>query len=172
MANLQIMTLRSTKQKRSGGLSRSEIMSRVKSKDTEPELRVRHAVWASGLRYRLHDKTLPGCPDLIFPGRRSAVFVHGCFWHCHEGCSKSCIPKTRTEWWADKFARNKRHDRMVQDRLEGLGWHVFVIWQCELEEVGAQRLAQLIDDLKAIRIRAGSRRASALQPRGKRIRTP
>jgi DNA mismatch endonuclease, patch repair protein len=95
---------------------------------------VRRAVWAAGLRYRLNDKQLPGKPDLVFPGRRVAVFVHGCFWHCHDGCKYFCIPKTRTEWWIAKLTRNKSRDVEVCAKLEAEGWHVFVIWECEVAD--------------------------------------
>ncbi|WP_081077758.1 very short patch repair endonuclease [Burkholderia stagnalis] len=111
-------------------LTRSENMSRIRSKDTQPEMMVRRAFWAAGLRYRLHDKRLPGNPDLVFPGRNTVVFVHGCFWHCHEGCSNFRIPKTRTDWWAAKLARNKMRDIAVQAELETIGWRVIVIWEC------------------------------------------
>ncbi|WP_080411729.1 very short patch repair endonuclease [Burkholderia ubonensis] len=113
-------------------LTRSENMSRIRSKDTRPEMIVRRAFWAAGLRYRLHDKRLPGNPDLVFPSRRTVVFVHGCFWHCHEGCSNFRIPKTRTEWWTKKLTRNKVRDLAVHAELEAAGWRVIVIWECEV----------------------------------------
>lgn len=112
-------------------ISRSENMSRIGSKNTGPELAVRKVFWAAGLRYRLHDKRLPGKPDLILPGRRTVVFVHGCFWHCHQGCSNFRIPKTRTEWWAAKLARNKARDAEVREQLLAMDWRVVVIWECE-----------------------------------------
>ena len=112
-------------------ISRSENMSRIRSKNTRPELAVRKVFWAAGLRYRLHDNRLPGRPDLILPGRCTVVFVHGCFWHCHEGCSNFRIPKTRTEWWAAKLARNKARDAEVREQLMAKGWEVVVIWECE-----------------------------------------
>ena len=112
-------------------LGRSENMSRIRNKDTQPELTVRRALWAAGLRYRLHDQRLPGNPDLTLPGRHIAVFVHGCFWHCHEGCGNFRIPKTRREWWTTKLARNKQRDSEVRARLDAAGWRVFVIWECE-----------------------------------------
>lgn len=127
-------------------LSRSENMSRIRGKDTKPELAVRRALWAAGLRYRLHDKRLPGKPDLVFPGRRTVIFVHGCFWHSHEGCSNFRIPKTRTEWWAAKLARNKTRDAEVRAELESAGWRVVVIWECEVTD--NDRLATLVTQLK------------------------
>jgi DNA mismatch endonuclease (patch repair protein) len=109
-------------------------MSRIKGKNTTPELQVRKALWKRGLRFRLHDKRLAGRPDLVFPGRRTAVFVHGCFWHCHEGCRNFRIPKTRTEWWSRKLARNKERDAEVQAALREAGWRVIVIWECEVPD--------------------------------------
>jgi DNA mismatch endonuclease (patch repair protein) len=122
-------------------------MSRIRGKDTQPELAVRRAFWAAGLRYRLHDKRLPGNPDLVLSGRRVVVFVHGCFWHCHEGCGNFRIPKTRSEWWAAKLARNKARDAEVRAQLEAAGWHVVVIWECEVAD--QERLAAVIDSLKS-----------------------
>jgi DNA mismatch endonuclease (patch repair protein) len=128
-------------------LTRSENMSRIRGKDTQPELKLRRELWAAGFRYLLHDKRLPGKPDLVFPGRRTAIFVHGCFWHCHEGCGNFRIPKTRSEWWMAKLTRNKVRDAEVQDELKATGWRVIVIWECE---VGDQaRMAAVMDKLKS-----------------------
>lgn len=127
-------------------LTRSENMARIRGKDTQPEMKVRRALWAAGLRYRLHDKRLPGNPDLVFPGRRTVVFVHGCFWHCHEGCGNFRIPKTRTDWWTAKLARNKARDADVRAQLKAMGWDVVVIWECEAYD--AKRLALLVEKLK------------------------
>jgi DNA mismatch endonuclease (patch repair protein) len=126
-------------------------MSRIRSKNTQPELTVRRALWAAGLRYRLYDKRLPGKPDLVFPGRRTVIFVHGCYWHCHEGCSNFQIPKTRTEWWAAKLARNKARDAEVRAELESAGWQVIVIWECETTDV--DRLATVASALKSTKDR-------------------
>lgn len=128
-------------------LTRSENMSRIRSKNTLPELIVRRALWAAGLRYRLHDKRLPGNPDLVFAGRRTVVFVHGCFWHCHEGCSNFRIPKTRSEWWTAKLARNRARDEAVHVELAAAGWYVLVIWECEVAD--QDRLDDLVDRLKS-----------------------
>lgn len=117
-------------------LTRSENMSRVRGKDTGPEMIVRRAFWKAGLRYRLHDKRLPGSPDLVFPGRRTVVFVNGCFWHCHDGCGNFRIPKTRTEWWTAKLALNTSRDARVRTELEATGWYVYVIWECEVADQG------------------------------------
>ena len=114
-------------------MSRSSNMARIRGKDTKPELEVRRRLWAAGFRYRLHVKLLPGSPDLVFPGRNTVIFVHGCFWHCHEGCKNFRLPKTRADWWAEKLARNKARDEDVQRQLEAAGWKVIVIWECEVE---------------------------------------
>ena len=106
-------------------------MSRVKGKNTTPEMRVRRAAHASGLRFRLHRKDLPGKPDLVFPKFRVAMFVHGCFWHRHNACSKASMPKSRTEFWRDKFDANVSRDARVEAELEALGWRVVTIWECE-----------------------------------------
>lgn len=129
-------------------LTRSQVMSRVRSKDTGPELLVRRALWAAGIRYRLHDKNLPGHPDLVFTGRNAVAFVHGCFWHRHESCPRNRIPKSRVEWWTAKFARNRQRDVEARSLLETSGWRVFVIWECEAERV--ECLAALIAELKSL----------------------
>jgi DNA mismatch endonuclease, patch repair protein len=137
---------RQSRKQKDGPLTRSENMSRIRGKDTQPEMAVRRAFWAAGLRYRLHDKRLPGNPDLVFPGWRTVVFVHGCFWHCHEECNNFRIPKARTEWWAAKLARNKARDADVCAQLEAMGWKAVVIWECETSD--PTRLAVLAEMLK------------------------
>lgn len=110
---------------------RSKLMSRVAGKDTDPEMRVRRAAHAMGLRFRLHRKDLPGKPDLVFPKLQTIVFVHGCFWHRHPGCPKAGLPKTRIEYWKQKFDTNIARDKKNLEELECLGWAVKVIWECE-----------------------------------------
>ena len=110
---------------------RSWLMSRVKAKDTWPELIVRRKAHALGLRFRLHRKDLPGTPDLVFPKYRAVVFIHGCFWHRHAGCPKAGMPKSRVRFWKEKFARNVKRARRDVRRLSNLGWSVSVIWECE-----------------------------------------
>lgn len=127
-------------------MTRSENMSRIRGKDTKPELKVRRALWAEGLRYRLHVKDLPGKPDLVFRKNRTVVFVHGCFWHCHEGCSNFRIPKTRTEWWTAKLTSNKVRDLAVRGKLMDAGWRVIVIWECQVDDPNF--LVQLSKQLK------------------------
>jgi len=113
---------------------RSWLMSRVRQSDTSPELRVRKAAHAVGLRFRLHRRDLPGTPDIVFPKLKTVLFVHGCFWHRHPGCSKASIPKTRTEYWTSKFAVNVARDASVAIELEAQGWRVVVLWECETKE--------------------------------------
>jgi DNA mismatch endonuclease (patch repair protein) len=120
-------------------------MARIRSKDTQPEMRVRRFLSAAGLRYRLHVRTLPGCPDLVFAGRRTVVQIRGCWWHQHPGCPAARIPKTRTEWWATKFARNVARDTEVDVALVAAGWRVLVIWECETKR--EECLAALAEDL-------------------------
>ena len=112
---------------------RSALMSRIRGKDTKPELAVRRALHAMGYRYRTHGNDLPGRPDLVFSKRRTAVFVHGCFWHRH-GCAKASTPKTRTEYWAAKFAANVERDQRNAEHLAAAGWRVFVAWECEIDQ--------------------------------------
>lgn len=111
--------------------ARSAQMSLVRSRDTKPEMRVRKALHAAGLRYRVHDRSLPGSPDLVFPARRLVVFVHGCFWHRHPGCPAARLPKSRLDFWEPKLAGNVARDARVRAELESLGWKVIVIWECE-----------------------------------------
>lgn len=112
---------------------RSYNMSKIKGKDTKPEILVRKFLFAKGLRYKLHDKKLPGKPDLVFPKYRKVLFVHGCFWHGHENCKYFILPKTRTEWWLNKINKNKEKDLESTKKLESEGWKVYVIWECDLK---------------------------------------
>jgi len=124
---------------------RSWLMSRVGSKNTSPEIRVRRSAHALGLRFRLHRKDLPGTPDLIFPKYRVAIFVHGCFWHRHQGCSKASMPKTDVSMWQAKFERNVERDEENISKLTMLGWRVEIIWECETKsaELMKQRLMSI-----------------------------
>ncbi len=106
-------------------------MSRIRSKDTKPEMVVRRALHALGYRYRLHRRNLPGAPDIVFPSRRKVIFVHGCFWHGHEGCKVANVPKSRQQYWLEKFARNKVRDHANLEALRQAGWDALVIWECE-----------------------------------------
>ena len=110
---------------------RSELMANIRGRDTAPELAVRRIAHRMGLRFRLHRNDLPGRPDLVFPKHRLAVFVHGCFWHRHEGCRHASTPKSRVAFWTEKFAANVVRDARQEAALRALGWRVLVIWQCE-----------------------------------------
>lgn len=111
---------------------RSERMSRVRSKDTKPELEVRRLVHSLGYRYRLHGNDLPGHPDLVFRKYRKVIFVHGCFWHRHAGCPRCRMPKSRLRFWKSKLNANKKRDLANQDELKKMGWHFMIVWECEL----------------------------------------
>ena len=111
---------------------RSERMSRIRGKDTGPEMALRRALHAMGLRYRLHVRDLPGRPDLVFPSRKAVVFVHGCFWHQHDGCSIANVPKSNVTYWQAKFMANRARDARTTRRLRALGWRVIVVWECGL----------------------------------------
>ena len=122
-------------------------MGKIRSKDTKPEMVVRRLAHALGYRFRLHRKDLPGSPDLVFPGRHAVVFVHGCFWHRHEGCRLASTPKSNEAFWQAKFGRNVERDARKERELRALGWRVLVVWQCETRrtEVLAERLKDFLD---------------------------
>ena len=113
---------------------RRALMARVRRKDTEPELAVRRLLYRLGYRYRLHKRDLPGTPDICFPGRKKAIFVHGCFWHRHPGCQRASTPKTRTSFWSEKFAQNVARDGRRITELRRLGWEALVVWECQTED--------------------------------------
>jgi DNA mismatch endonuclease (patch repair protein) len=114
-------------------VTRSYNMSRIKGTNTKPEMLVRKFLHAKGLRYRLHNKDLPGKPDLTFPKYHTVIFINGCFWHGHKGCKYFVMPKTRTEWWSEKIEKNIKRDSKSLDDLKELGWYSLVIWECELK---------------------------------------
>ena len=114
--------------------TRSYNMSRIKGKDTKPELLVRKFLHAHGFRYKLHDKKLPGKPDIVLPKYNTVIFVHGCFWHGHKNCKYATIPKTRTQWWLNKITRNKSNDIKNTSALKSLDWKVIVIYECSLKK--------------------------------------
>ena len=109
-------------------------MSQVHSASTKPEQKLRHALWHQGFRYRVNDRHLPGSPDIVLPKYRSVIFVHGCFWHGHNGCKNYTIPKTNTDFWVAKVARNQERDQEVWRQLEAKGWYVIIVWECELKK--------------------------------------
>jgi DNA mismatch endonuclease (patch repair protein) len=126
---------------------RSERMSRVRHKDTKPELIVRSLVHHMGFRYKLHDRSLPGNPDLVFPRRQKIIFVHGCFWHRHGRCACTRWPKSRLGFWRPKLEKNQSRDRVTRRRLAKLGWKVLVVWECQLRHLEklASRVQQFLE---------------------------
>lgn len=129
--------------------TRSYNMSRIKGKDTKPEMLVRKFLFSKGFRYRLHDKKLPGKPDIVFPKYKTVIFINGCFWHGHEGCKYFVVPKTRTEWWLEKILGNIQNDNIKVCALKELGWRVITIWECELKpmQLGCS-FHKLLNDIK------------------------
>jgi DNA mismatch endonuclease, patch repair protein len=113
---------------------RSYNMSQIRSANTKPELLVRKFLHAQGFRYKLHDKTLPGKPDIVLPKYKTIIFIHGCFWHGHANCKYFTIPKTRTQWWRNKIETNKANDVKAIKALRKEGWKVYVIWECKLKK--------------------------------------
>ncbi len=126
---------------------RSALMSRVKQRDTAPELVVRRLLHRLGYRFRLHRKDLPGKPDIVLPRHRKIILVHGCLWHGHEGCRRGSRPVTNAEFWNTKIDRNITRDRNVQAELQALGWDVLTIWQCETRDAAKlqEQLQQFLE---------------------------
>lgn len=145
--------------------TRSRVMARVRGRNTGPEMRLRRALHARGLRFRLHGSAkggkLPGSPDLVFAGRRAAVFVHGCFWHRHPGCPAASTPSTRTDYWLPKFERNVARDAAAREALRAAGWRVAVVWECALKRGGVEDAA----DALAAWLRGGSDELELPPPR-------
>lgn len=112
--------------------TRSYNMSQIKGKNTKPEMLVRKFLHANGFRYRLHDKKLPGKPDIVLPKYKTVIFVHGCFWHGHANCRYFVVPKTRTRWWMNKINRNKANDTKAMKALKKNGWKIITVWECRL----------------------------------------
>nr|WP_279349682.1 DNA mismatch endonuclease Vsr [Erythrobacter litoralis] len=121
-------------------MQRRELMARFRSKDTRPEMIVRRALHRAGRRFRLHRKDLPGRPDIVLPKDKVAILVHGCFWHGHEGCSIARTPKTRQSFWIEKFTKNRERDVRVKDELEGMGWRVVILWECDVKSTDIEEL--------------------------------
>jgi DNA mismatch endonuclease (patch repair protein) len=128
--------------------TRSRIMASVGQRNTIPEMRLRRILHRIGLRYRLHDRSLPGSPDLIFPQFHAVVFVHGCFWHVHKHCRFSTKPSTRKEFWREKFEANKKRDRRNYRALKARGWRVLVVWECILKTKEQEMLNDLGIEVK------------------------
>ena len=130
-------------------LNRSQVMSHIRGKNTKPEILVRKELHARGFRFRLHNKKLPGSPDVVLPKYGVAIMVNGCFWHGHKGCRYATKPKSNVEFWEAKIARNRHRDEVTEAHLHALGWHVITIWECELRKnVGLhERLDALAEEI-------------------------
>lgn len=125
---------------------RTVVMRSIRKTNTRPELAVRRALHARGFRFRLHGRDLPGCPDIVLPKHMTAVLVHGCFWHQHEGCRLARLPKGNQSYWLPKLERNVARDRRTRTALEAMGWRVVVIWECETKD--AQLLERALARVK------------------------
>lgn len=123
---------------------RSERMSRIRGKDSASETRLRRLIHGMGFRYRLHVKTLPGTPDLVFPARKAVIFMHGCFWHRHQDCRLARMPKSRVAYWREKLEANKRRDDENVRRLNELGWRVLVVWECQMKEKDMNEVSNVV----------------------------
>ena len=126
---------------------RHDCMARIHSEDTRPEQAVRRELWHRGYRFRKCVRTLPGTPDIVLPKYRTCIFVNGCFWHGHKGCSKFVMPKTRTEFWVNKIARNQERDLVNIQRLESIGWSAITVWECELGKSGIENTMEKIESM-------------------------
>ena len=128
---------------------RHKCMAAVKGKDTKPEMLVRRYIHAAGYRYGLHNKKLPGKPDIVLRRLKTVIFIHGCFWHGHENCKYFRLPKTDVEFWQTKIARNRERDAHVMEQLQALGWRVIIVWECELKpkEKREETLKKLVHQL-------------------------
>ena len=142
---------------------RSYNMSRIHSKNTGAEIVVRNRLWRKGFRYRIGTKDLPGSPDIVLPKYRTAIFVHGCFWHGHDGCKYYTVPKTNRDFWVAKVARNKERDQEVWRKLEAKGWYVIIVWECQLkkgkiDETVERVAAEIVKNGEAYRAEQEARR--------------
>ena len=126
---------------------RHDCMASIHSEDTRPEQAVRRELWHRGYRFRKCVRTLPGTPDIVLPKYRTCIFVNGCFWHGHKGCSKFVMPKTRTEFWANKIARNQERDLVNIQRLESIGWSAITVWECELGKSSIENTMEMIESM-------------------------
>lgn len=124
--------------------TRSYNMSRIKGKNTRPEMLVRKFLFAQGFRYRLNVKTLPGKPDIVLPKYKTVIFINGCFWHGHKGCKEAHYPKSNTEYWIEKIKRTQKRDQLARIGLNVQGWKVIVIWECEVSQ---EKLSTLIKEI-------------------------
>lgn len=137
---------------------RSAVMAAIRGRDTKPELIVRRYLHALGYRFRLHGTKLPGRPDIVLPRLKTVVFVHGCFWHRHSSCRFALMPRSNVKFWTEKLEGNVKRDARNSGRLRRLGWHVLVIWECQLNERGLVRLARKLAAIRKDRTPAAGRR--------------
>jgi DNA mismatch endonuclease (patch repair protein) len=131
--------------------TRSYNMSRIRSSNTKPEMLVRKFLHANGFRYKLHDKTLPGKPDIVLPKYKTIIFINGCFWHGHANCKYFKIPQTRTQWWLDKINCNKANDAKAVKALKKEGWKVITVWECRLKKEKIGKTLEKIMQLLTVR---------------------
>jgi DNA mismatch endonuclease (patch repair protein) len=129
--------------------TRKRIMAAVPQKNSKPEVVLRKQLFRQGLRYRLNVKKLPGSPDVVLPKHRVAIFIHGCFWHRHQGCKLASIPTTRQDFWKNKFRENVSRDKRALEQLKTLGWRTAVVWQCEVEKSQLQVVRKLLRLIKS-----------------------
>ncbi len=122
-------------------------MSRIRGKDTSIEVKVRKYLFSKGFRFRKNDKRLPGKPDVVLPKYHTVIFIHGCFWHRHPGCKDTTTPKTRTEYWLDKFERNVANDRARYEALEAAGWNVITLWECDINKRFDETMDRVVREL-------------------------
>lgn len=150
---------------------RSQVMSRIRSKNTRPEMILRKALFARAFRYRVNDKRLPGTPDIVLPKYRTVIFVHGCFWHGHEGCKYATTPKTNTDFWVEKIAKNRERDKTHTEQLVALGWNVLTVWECDIRHNYKHDLPKLIDTIEAEirRGKSGKISMKIYEERGNRV---
>jgi len=120
-------------------------MAAIHSASTQPEQKLRRALWRKGFRYRVNDKRLPGKPDIVLPKYRTVIFIHGCFWHGHKGCKLYSVPKTNTDFWVTKIARNQERDQEVWRQLEAKGWAVIIVWECQLKNTCFNETVQRVE---------------------------
>jgi DNA mismatch endonuclease (patch repair protein) len=125
-------------------MDRSEMMSRIGSRNTKPEMVLRQGLHAAGFRYRLHARNLPGSPDIVLPKYRSVILVHGCFWHAHKGCRNFRLPKSNTNFWREKLVRNAERDTRQLKELQDAGWRTLVVWECATRDFSTKKLVETI----------------------------
>lgn len=132
---------------------RSEVMSKIKGKNTKPEMILRSLLFKEGFRFRIHKKNLPGKPDIVLPKYRTAIFVHGCFWHYHKDCREGRIPSTNSKFWKEKLLKNVEKDERYIELLKENGWNVIVVWECEIEKLAEVVLKNIMANLNAVKIK-------------------